>query len=250
MKILVFSDVHANWPALQAVLRAEPDADRILCLGDLVNYGPQPAECVSWAMKLDGRSRVIQGNHDQAFSTGNDPGTSVAYQLLSETMQAATAPLLSPEMQVYLGALQPLQRFRWEGTNCVACHAIPSDPLYGYMGEQAAPTLWQSELVEAQHPDILFVGHTHVPMVTQFQRTLVINPGSVGQPRDGDPWAAYAIWQDGSVALRRAAYDLEKTIRAFESLALEPQIRQRLVQELQTGGRVTADFPVEPVGRP
>jgi len=249
MKILVLSDVHGNWPALQAVLRAEPDANRVLFLGDLVNYGPQPAECVAWAMKLDPRSRVLQGNHDLAFSTGADAGCSTAYELMAEAVQAATAPLLSADMQRFLAGLQPLQQFRWEGTNCVACHAIPTDPLYGYMGEQAAPSLWQSELVHAQYPDILFLGHTHVPMVTQFQRTLVINPGSVGQARDGDPWAAYAIWNDGSVALRRAAYDIEQTIRAYEGFGLDPQIKKRLAAVLRTGGRVVTDLPAMAVGQ-
>jgi putative phosphoesterase len=238
MKILVLSDVHGNWPALQAVLRAEPDADRILCLGDLVNYGPQPAECVAWAMELDQRSRVIQGNHDLAFGAETDPSCSTAYQLLAESMQVATAPLLSPEMRRFLAQLAPLKKFRWEGTNCVACHAVPSDPLYGYLGEQAGVTLWESELAEAHHPDMLFVGHTHVPMITQLQRTVVINPGSVGQSRDGDLRAAYAIWQDKSVSLCRVGYDLEQTIQAFEKVALEEHVKQRLIEELQTGGRV------------
>jgi len=237
MKILVISDVHGNWPALQAVLRAEPDADRILCLGDLVNYGPQPADCVAWAMGLEPRSRVIQGNHDLAFSTDTDPCYSTAYQVVAEAMQVATAPLLNPEMRRFLAGLQPRQRFRWEGTNCVACHAIPTDPLCGYLGEQAALTLWESELAEAEHPDMLFLGHTHVPMITQFQRTLVINPGSVGQPRDGDPQAAYALWQDSSMSLCRVGYDVGKTVRTIERLEIEPQVKQRLSQELRTGGR-------------
>src|SRR5215467_14921998 len=149
MKILVLADVHGNWPALQAVLRAEPDADRILCLGDLVNYGPQPVECVAWAMRLNQRSRVIQGNHDMAFGLETDPGCATAYQMLAEAMQATTSPLLSPEMRRFLAGLQPRQKFRWEGMNCVACHAIPTDPLFGHLGEQAALPLWESELVEA-----------------------------------------------------------------------------------------------------
>jgi putative phosphoesterase len=244
MKIIILSDVHGNWPALQAVLRAEPDIDRILCLGDLVNYGPQPAECVAWAMQLDERSRVVQGNHDLAFGMSADPGGSVAYQLLAEAMQTATAPLLSDEMRRFLTGLQALQKFRWEGTNCVACHAIPTDPLYGYLGEKAGLTLWESELVEAQHPDILFVGHTHIPMVTQFQRTLVLNPGSVGQPRDGQSEAAYAIWEDSALSLCRVGYNVKQTAQAIEKLELEPQIKQRLLEELRTGGQVTNALPI------
>jgi putative phosphoesterase len=247
MKIVVLSDMHGNWPALQAVLRAEPDADRILCLGDLVNYGPQPAECVSWAMGLDPRSRVIQGNHDLAFAMESDSGCPAAYQLLGETMQAATAPLLTPEMRHFLGQLGPLQKFRWEGNNCVACHSIPADPLYGYMGEQAGVTMWESELAAAGNPDMLFIGHTHVPMLTQIRRTWVINPGSVGQPRDGDPQAAYVVWQDTAMSLCRVAYDVEQTIQGYEKLQIEPHIKQRLIEELLTGGRGVATAPA--IGR-
>jgi putative phosphoesterase len=240
MKVLVLSDVHGNWPALEAVLSAEPDTDRIVCLGDLVNYGPQPAECVAWAMQLNQHSRVIQGNHDLAFGAETGPGCSTAYQILAEAMQAATASLLSDQMRHFLVGLQPLQKFRWEGMNCVACHAIPTDPLYGYLGERAGMTLWESELAKAQRPDMLFVGHTHVPMITQFQRTLVINPGSVGQPRDGDPQAAYAVWQDTAVSLCRVGYDVEQTVRRLGKLELEPHVERRLADELRTGGRVPA----------
>jgi putative phosphoesterase len=240
MKVLVLSDVHGNWPALESVLRAEPDADRIICLGDLVNYGPQPAECVAWAMRLNPQDRVVLGNHDLAFGMETDPGCSAAYQVMAEAMKVASASLLSDEMRRFLIGLQPLQKFRWEGTNCVACHAIPTDPLYGYLMEQAGVTIWESELVKAERPDILFLGHTHIPMITQFQRTLVINPGSVGQPRDGDPQAAYVIWQDTAVSLCRVQYDVEQTVRRFEKLNLEPHIETRLAEELRTGGRLSA----------
>jgi hypothetical protein len=71
---------------------------------------------------------------------------------------------------------------------------------------------------------------------TQFQRTLVVNPGSVGQPKHGDPRAAYAVWTDGVVSLHRTAYDVEQTIRAFAGLTLEPQVVRSLSEVLRTGG--------------
>ncbi len=235
MKVLILSDIHGNWPALQAVLHAEPIPDQILCLGDLVNYGPQPAECVTWAMRLGTGDHVIQGNHDRAFGVDEDPRCTPAYQWLANAMQTATANLLNREMKHFLATLPPIERFRLSGASCVACHAIPSDPLYGYLSEQSGLTRWESEFNLAGHPDLLLLGHTHVPMKTQFQRTLVVNPGSVGQPKHGDPRAAYAVWQDGRAALRQVAYDVEETVRSFAGLNLPGPASQRLVKELRTG---------------
>jgi len=137
--------------------------------------------------------------------------------------------------------LQPLQRFQLDSAVCVACHAMPSDPLYHYLPEIRPITLWESELNIVNYPDFLFVGHTHLPMKTRFRRTLVVNPGSVGQPKDGDPRAAYAIWNDGEVTLHRAKYDVEKTISAYHGLSLEPHIVDTLAEVLRTGGHLPLD---------
>jgi predicted phosphodiesterase len=254
MKILLLSDIHGNWPALQAVLQAEPDANQILCLGDLVNYGPQPVECVAWAMRLNPLSVVIQGSHDRAFGLGTAPHCAPPYQQLAEAMQSATSPLLSPEMKHFLGALQPIQRFPCGETTCVAYHhhTAARDAHFPQPGEQNAQWPWESDIVllghaENQfvlvgHPAMLFLSHAHLPMKTNWGNTLVVNPGSVGLPTDGDARAAYAVWEDGMVTLRRAAYDVEETVRALELLTMEEHIRQRLVEMLRTGGRL-ATYP-------
>jgi len=259
MKCLVLSDVHGNWPALQAVLAAERDADQILCLGDLVNYGPQPAECVAWAMKLNPPNLVIQGNHDRAFALGVQQRGTPLYQPLAEAMQSATNYLLTPKAKTFLAALKPLQDFQWNETSCVACHTIYAHPLSYNFAERDAPGWNRTELSRMEtdmillghpdllfvmlgHPDFLFIGNSHLPMVKKFYGTLVINPGSVGQPLGGDPRAAYAIWQDGEVTLCRAAYDVEETVRAFGLLDLVEHIKQQLVEGLRTG-RCLANSP-------
>jgi len=238
MKILLISDVHGNWSALQAVLAAEPDADQILCLGDLVNYGPQSAECVAWAMRTLTPEWLIQGNHDRAVGLGEDPRSSMPYRALATATQELSVRALSPEMKQFLAGLQPLQRFKLDEIMCVACHAVPSDPLYAYLPENASVTLWESELNGINYPNFLFIGHTHKPTKTHFRRTLIVNPGSVGQPKDGDPRAAYAIWEDGEVTLRRAAYDVEETIRAYQNTCLDPQMIETLAEVLRTGGHL------------
>ncbi len=241
MKILLLSDIHGNWPALQAVLAAEPGVDQILCLGDLVNYGPQPAECVKWAMETLTPDWLIQGNHDRAVGLDEDPRCSVAYIPLAAATQQLTQRVLNVEMKQFLAGLQPLQRFKLDAAICVACHAVPSNPLYEYLTEQSSPTLWESELNTVNFPDFLFVGHTHLPMKSHCRRTLIVNPGSVGQPKDGDPRAAYAIWEDGEVTLRRAAYDVEETIRAYRSTGLDAHTVSVLTEVLRTGGHLPLD---------
>ncbi|MGO8681478.1 MAG: dUTP diphosphatase [Limisphaerales bacterium] len=241
MKILLLSDIHGNLPALQAVLAAEPEVDQILCLGDLVNYGPQPVECVKWAMETLTADWLVQGNHDRAVALGEGSRSSAAYQTLAVATQDASKDLFTPEMKAFLAGLQPLQRFQLDSAICVACHAMPSDPLYHYLPEASPITLWESELNLIKFPDFLFVGHTHLPMKTRFRRTLVVNPGSVGQPKDEDPRAAYAVWDDGEVTLRRAAYDVEKTISAYRGLRLEPHIVNTLAEVLRSGGHLPLD---------
>src|SRR5271157_3985598 len=110
MTILIISDIHGNWPALQAVLAAEPGVDQILCLGDLVNYGPQPAECVAWAMKTLTPDWLIQGNHDRAVGLNEDPHCSPSYQVLAAATQEVSKQALTPKMKRFLAGLQPLQR--------------------------------------------------------------------------------------------------------------------------------------------
>ena len=241
MKILLISDIHGNWAALQAVLAAEPDVDQILCLGDLVNYGPQPAECVAWAMKTLTSDWLIQGNHDRAVALDEDPRSSVPYMALAAATQELSKRVLTPEMKQFLAGLQPLQRFQLDNAICIACHAVPSEPLYEYFPQNSPVTLWESELNAVNYPDFLFVGHTHLPTKTQFRRTLIVNPGSVGQPKDGDPRAAYAVWEDGEVSLRRAEYDVEQTIRAYRGTRLEPHIVDVLAEVLRTGGHLPLD---------
>jgi len=88
------------------------------------------------------------------------------------------------------------------------------------------------------YPDFLFVGHTHLPGKRRIRQTLVVNPGSVGQPKDGDARAAYTIWQDREVSLRRAEYDVEHTIRAYGGTGLEPHAVEVLAEVLRSGGHL------------
>jgi len=235
MKLLIISDIHGNWVALQAVLRAERHVDHILCLGDLVDYGPQPVECVKWAMKNAGNAWLLQGNHDRAVATGEDPRCSLPFQHLARATQEFCTRALNRRMRTFLGALEPQSSYRIGSANCVACHAAPSDPLYRYLRANDTRRL-QVELNIAGKPDFLFLGHTHWPMNRKLNHTRMVNPGSVGQPKDGHPTAAYAVWQDGEIFLRRAAYDIEEAVNAFGKTPLGTNDIAALAHALRTGG--------------
>jgi hypothetical protein len=102
MKLLVISDIHGKWAALQAVLKAEPNVDRILCLGDLVDYGPEPVACVGWALRQQGSNTIlVQGNHDWGVAEKKDPRACPLYRELAAVTQTYCLTVLSPKMQTF-----------------------------------------------------------------------------------------------------------------------------------------------------
>jgi diadenosine tetraphosphatase ApaH/serine/threonine PP2A family protein phosphatase len=114
----------------------------------------------------------------------------------------------------------------------VLLHAAPADPLYRYLGPE--PDAWR-EAVSGLQTDLVLVGHTHLPFHFQFGSVAVVNPGSVGQPKDGDPRAAFAIVEDGVPRLERVSYPVEPTIEALESAGVDPAARDALAALLRTG---------------
>jgi diadenosine tetraphosphatase ApaH/serine/threonine PP2A family protein phosphatase len=102
---------------------------------------------------------------------------------------------------------------------------------------------FEEPFVFVGHPNLLFLAYMHNPLKVEWMDTVIINPGSVGKPLDGDPRAAYAVWEDGAVSLRRAEYDVEETVHAYDPLPLADCFRSRLIEELRTGGRVREQPP-------
>jgi putative phosphoesterase len=236
MKLLIISDIHGNWAALQAVLRAESNADKIIGLGDLVGYGPEPVACVNWALQQQSRSIFVQGNHDWGVAWKEDPRSSLPYRHLAAVTQAFCLEVLSPEMLDFLRELNPVLTFRLAGQRFFACHATPGEPLFRYLHMSGGELLPEVEI--AGSPDFLLLGHTHFPFVKSIAGTTVVNPGSVGQPKDGHSSASYAVWNDGQVQLRRAAYPIEDTVGAYAQSLLASSEVERLVAVLRTGGRL------------
>src|ERR1700740_2544978 len=127
MKLLIVSDIHGNWAALQSVFDAEAGFDRILCLGDLVDYGPEPATCVTWAMQQHGEAIFIQGNHDWGVAWKKDPRSSPPFRHLTAVTQAFSLSVMSVKTRHFLARIKPIDSFEILGNRCLACHAPPSD---------------------------------------------------------------------------------------------------------------------------
>jgi predicted phosphodiesterase len=241
MRVAVVSDIHSNLHALEAVLAAiEAEApDEVWCLGDLVGYGPRPNECC--ALIAQRADVCLAGNHDLAVR-----GTLDLEEFGGEAAVAArwTRKVLAPEAQALLDTLEPAGAAH----GVELYHGSARDPIWEYVlnddGARATLEIAKSPLV--------LVGHSHValrivqsgdrldggvaPAGTELEldgtRSL-LNPGSVGQPRDGDPRAAFLVLDLDTqrASFRRAEYDVERT----QSEMREAQLPEMLAARLTLG---------------
>ena len=228
MRVLVVSDIHANWEAL----RAAPEGfDKVLCLGDLVDYGPDPAPCLQWVHDRD--AFCVRGNHDEAVAHAVSCRCGEAMREASERTREIMRDELDATQLALLGSRPLRAPVELGGVRFELMHATPSDPLYTYL-RPAAKERWAEEVARID-ADVILVGHTHLPMVLRFGKKIVVNPGSVGQPRDGDPRAAFAIIDDGEPRLERREYDIEATVEALSRRGLPSPVFTQLAGLLRTG---------------
>jgi putative phosphoesterase len=227
MRILIVSDIHANWPALAAI---DQPFDVCLCLGDLVDYGPDPVPCVRWAMEH--ATYAIRGNHDHGVAQGIPVSGDTGFRYLTQASRPSMWDSLGPDERRYLLQLPVTCRCTIGGRRFLLVHATPRDPLDEYLLKD--PDLWAKRLhnVEA---DYVCVGHTHMQFKMAVNGTVVLNPGSVGLPRDGDPRAAYAIIDDGRIELRRVAYPIEDTVARVEAMPWPRRAKDILSHVLRAG---------------
>jgi putative phosphoesterase len=239
MKILLLADIHANWPALQAV--TEPH-DVCLFLGDLVDYGLEPGPCIAWARQK--AQHAVRGNHDHGAAQDIRVNGRNGFRYLTAATRPLTQERLTAEERRYLTGLPLTRMVTLNDTRFLLVHATPRDPL----DEFALPDVdfWGRRLA-AVEANVVCVGHTHHPYVLEVGDKLVINPGSVGQPRDGDPRASYAIIEDHRVELKRIEYPIEDTVRTVQESKLPEAAKELLVEVFRTGSMPRpANGPVSP----
>lgn len=238
MRVAVISDIHGNLAALEAVLEAiEAEApDEIWFLGDLVGYGPRPNECV--ALLRPKANVFLSGNHDLGVL-----GTIDLLEFSGDAGAAArwTSGILDPDARTFLESLEPKGEARGVGL----FHGSARDPVWEYvLSDEAAATTFAL----TTHPVVL-VGHSHVALQVALRDPLLegglapagtevdlsgarwlLNPGSVGQPRDGDARAGWLMLDLGAqtASFRRAQYDIARTQREIREVGLPPLLAERL----------------------
>jgi putative phosphoesterase len=225
MRIAVISDVHSNYDALQTVLSVIGDYDALICLGDLVGYGAQPNEVVSEIRSLNPKA-IVMGNHDYAVSTGDTSG------FVPHAVQAVqwTRKEISPENLRYVASLRAKATITLDGTKIALAHGSPRDPLTEYVYPDTAEFILKS-MVEESGGTMLLLGHTHVPFVRRFDSMLLGNPGGVGQPRDGDARASYAILEPSAepeFQIHRIAYNIDAAASKIIAAGLPELLADRL----------------------
>lgn len=224
VEFAVISDVHANLEALSAVLSDIMEMD-VYCLGDLVDYGANPNEVVDAVRK---RKVVgILGNHDQAAITGDASMMNQKAALSSEW----TARNLTTENLMYLKNLPIDLSIEVGVTKARLFHGSPDDPLWEYVDPSTHRNIFGRYLARLG-VGLLGLGHTHVPYVWNDRRGMVFNPGSVGQPRDGDRRASYAVLTveegDLGVQVRRVEYDYDTAAAKIRAAGLPEFFADRL----------------------
>ena len=236
MRVLVVSDIHAN-PAALAAIRDPFDA--CVCLGDLVEYGPDPGPCLDWVRR--NAVACVRGNHDHGAAQNVETVGASGFRYLTMCTRKTTAARLGPADRAYLGSLPTSKMLRFGRHTFLLVHATPRDPMDEYAPPD--PAAWAQQLAGVT-ADFVLVGHTHAPMTLAVGKTTVVNPGSVGLPRDGNPRARYAVIDDGVVTLKDVAYDVAETLAGVAASGLEPLAKQMLA-DVYTHGRY-----VHPPGRP
>ena len=215
MRVGVISDIHGNRIALDAVLADMPDVDTLVCAGDVVGYNPWHAECVA-AVRERGVPTVM-GNHDRAVAGD----TAFGFNSMAGAGVRHARETLDDDGTAWLADL-PDERLACDG-RVKLVHGHPDDPDHYTYPAEFGPDLLGDE-------DVLVMGHTHVQHHEAFDEGVALNPGSVGQPRDGDSRAAYAVLDLDAMSVdeRRVSYDIDRVVRAVAEAGLPERIGRRL----------------------
>ena len=238
MRILVISDIHSNSVALEAI---REKFDICFCLGDLVDYGPDPAKCVQWI--IDNKAEVVRGNHDHGTAHSVAVVGDTGFRYLTSVTRPLQWSALDTNQRKFLARLPITKRVVVDGVRYLLVHGTPRDPLDEYLRKD--PAAWTEQVKELE-VDVVCVGHSHLQFDLDAGGVRILNPGSVGLPRDSDPRAAYAIIENGkiqNIQLKRIPYDIQKAIAMNDALPL-PDEAKAMYRTCLTNGRLRP--PVAP----
>jgi len=228
-KIAVISDIHSNIYALEVILQdiqKRKNIDEIICLGDIVGYYPFPNECIE--LIKDECSISMLGNHD-AGVLGDEP--SFYFNQNAYTMIQWTQEEILSENKKWLTTLPRRKTIERNDKSIYLVHGSPFKT-FDYMDNQTEKQwkLMLQEAFEITKTEILMVGHTHIPFKFKFKKYHFLNPGSVGQPRNGKPGAYYAIVNTNpvSITMVHLKYDHKPVQEEMKKLDLPKFLSDRL----------------------
>lgn len=250
MRQAIVSDIHGNENALRAVLAdiELQHVDEIVCLGDVVGYGPRPRQCLKTALDF---KITLLGNHEEAVlygAVGFNDKARLAIDWTREELLAVGAAACedaAAEERLLWDFIGGLRKSEQDGDAAYA-HGSPRDPTREYVFTQDRLDHHKmNEIFASFDGRVCFVGHTHIPGVFEsdyaFHRPsdigdvyrlgdkkALVNVGSVGQPRDSDPRSCYVIFEQDVITYRRVEYDVEKTIAEFQATPLPGYLARRL----------------------
>jgi predicted phosphodiesterase len=256
VRLAVISDIHGNLAALESVLEdiRTREVDRIYCLGDIIGYGPDPRACVELARSCDVN---LLGNHEEAVlfgAIGFNPKAKVAIDWTREQLSLPSeSQEKNRELWNFIGGLAR----QYEEGEFLFVHGSPRDPTREYIFKQDFRDRKKMDEIFSSPAGakwkICFAGHTHHPGIfaqnqpyhffdprdvngeyayAESEVRILVNVGSVGQPRDGDPRASYVTVDEDRIRFHRCEYDVERTLRRFKEY---PDLPDYLAKRLQEG---------------
>lgn len=255
MKVAIVSDIHANLAALEAVLEdiEGEQVDKIYCLGDVIGYGPDPRECLEKVLEFPVN---LLGNHEEAVlvgAIGFNPKAKAAIDWTRDQLNLESEPI--EKNREYWNFLGKLKRSHLEG-DFLFVHGSPREFTREYIFSQDYQDRKKMDEIFASPPGVewrvCFTGHTHFPGIFSQENPykfydppsldytfslrglanrIIINVGSVGQPRDGDNRASYVILEEADIRFKRIEYDVQRTVARFQDCPALPEYLARRLEE-------------------
>lgn len=226
MRIGIISDIHSNYEALKEILpELTSEADEIYCTGDIIGYGPSPNKCIKLIEKNN--VKCVSGNHDSAVLK---PSQTSWFNRTASKAVNWTREKISEENKQFLENI-PIKRTK---ENSYFVHGSPTNELHEYLHPEKTSDYKIKNLFRhlPENIEIISVGHTHIPGKKQTNGKMLINSGSIGQPRDGNKKSSYGILDTDSkeFEIKRQKYDIEKTVSKIKKSKLPNSLGERLYQ--------------------
>lgn len=233
MRLILIADVHANWEALLSLQRAEQKPDAVIFAGDAVGYGPGPSNCVKWL--LANATVAVRGNHDEAMAQEGVDGVPLELRESAHESIAYSRKILAHDDAARLSQLPLANHSSFGGAKFFITHGTPTNPLSGQLNPAMCSESDLHAMFDSIDADVIVLGHTHLPAIRQFGKKLIVNPGSLGQPRYGVPDATYAVWEDGRLQIHHLHYDHDTVANKIRLLPLSVETIEQLTEVLEKG---------------